>query len=351
MEESINKAVRATENLFPLSLRLSTSTTPRSQQTDQEDFQQRLINTENRAKAAAASTLFTLDLVEELSEPGVPLESLRRAASSLSRESWNDVLEERHSMERCPYPTCRKASTAPYSPASTGTLKLRLKGSSLYDVGSRKSNEPFCSTACQSRSEWFKGFIERGGEGEMLEDVEQRRRTTITTKPIPAKGEDVLRIPRPPSPTPDTTQISIAALSIVEREIPTAAPLPPSLATSQRDFERPSSSSLSSPQSSSFTRPSAKRQYRPSRLTPFASTTTALLASSRQVTPPVTPKPLPPGSVGPVPTFVENDEGTNAEEGEEEWGMEEEEEDDEIERLIEEGLNARKLMLESGQMQ
>lgn len=346
---------RPKDNAFPLAFRVAADSVPRSKVADEEEFAKRLRQTEQRAKATIK--MDQLDLVEELTEPGIPLEVLRSMGSRLSLASYLDTLEERHSMDLCPYPTCSKPATMPYASAP----KFRLKGNTIYSAGSQRVHgEPFCSTRCQARSEYFKGFIERGGEGEMLEDIEVRRRTaasapTVKLSPSPVTATPtLLTIPRPPAATVDPLE-HLSRLTIRERVTPSLPPLAPTLAQSAVDFEKPTSTRQSlataaptSPGargSSSMSTTPAKRKS-PGHLTPFSPTSGSLLSSSRRPPPPASPTPLPPGTRGELPTFVESPHAPPID-----WGMEEEDEDEDVERMIEEGLRARSEMLQQSQSQ
>lgn len=325
------QAPRARNNVFPLSTRLSTSDGPRDPANDEADYAQRGAATEQRARLRFERTALQrkLDWVEKLSEGSVSLELLREAAGELDSVTYEDLLQERHSLGQCPYPPCSKSASVDYDPNDSSSFRVKLKSNgTLYQQVSKGLGDAYCGKWCSARSEWYRGLILRGGKGDLLEDVEERRReaarSNVTVEiPLPERQEDeidIIMLPAPPLPAagPSMTAM-IDSLMIKERPTPTLQPAAPQLSDSLHDFERPSamtdlspppvaSSSTSKPFPapiiSSSLRPSKKtsttKRKPPNRtqsLTPFPSSSSPT-SSHRSVS---APRTLPPPPIGADP--------------------------------------------------
>ncbi|BGP24572.1 hypothetical protein JCM10295v2_003490 [Rhodotorula toruloides] len=360
----------------PSSFRVATSSTPRSHTLDSADLLNFQSSSLSRALSTAGPSSLALKLswIERLTNPeGVGLEELRSAAGVLDRASWDDLVEERWMEGRCPYPTCSRPAGEAYRPAEDRErdmkrLKVRMRASGLYEAPRKKEgNGAYCSVECRARSEWFKGLVGSGRSavGEMLEDVEERRKeVALSTEELVRQAEEAkVRVEggvkgkgkgKEDEATPlkrktdDFRQELLSSLTIRENHPEsTAVPLPPSADAAVQDFERPrraeppSSSSSSSARSTRFPASPALR--------PGSSTTTTTSSSSASLLPfsasrlstsvlsslPSTPSSssrgpngLPPIRFLGAPRTLDDDN----------VGLEEEEESEEVRRMIEEGL-------------
>ena len=383
-EEATLPPPRATGNVFPLSTRLATSSTPRDPTLDAADYEQATNANAQRARVKfdRVTLAARLDWVEKLSEPGISLQIMREAARELDKVTYEDLLQERHSLGLCPYPPCSKSASVDYDPNDSTSFRVKIKQGNLYQQVSKGLGEAYCGKWCSARSEWYRGLIARGGEGDLLEDVEERRRAshTVVEIPLPERQPDeeidTIMLPAPPLPAagPSMTAM-IDSLMIKERPTPTLLPLAPQLSDSLHDFERPSSTTDLSPPPvassstskpfpastiASSSRPSKKtsttKRKPPNRtqsLSPFPS---SLLPSSPHPThrSTVTARPLPPPPIGadpraPPPRF-HNDLTVVGMEGLDPYvGVIEAEPDEEEVRLIDEALAVR-AMMERGEL-
>ncbi|KAJ8295157.1 putative RNA polymerase II subunit B1 CTD phosphatase rtr1 [Rhodotorula toruloides] len=355
----------------PSSFRVATSSHPRSHQTDTSDLSTFQSSFLSRALSTAGPSSLALKLswIERLTNPaGVAVEELREAAAVLDRASWEDLVEERWMEGRCPYPTCSRPAGEAYRPPAereqdSKRLKFRLHANGLFEAPRREEGKgAYCSAECRARSEWYAGLVGRGksAEGEMLEDVEERRREVVNSteelvrqrqaeeaKLGPGKGKAKEEEPR--GKTDDFRQDLLSSLTIREHDpSSTAVPLPPSLDAPVQDFERPrrveppSSSSSKPSRSTRFPASPAPRSGSSSATTssstgssllPFSTTrlSKSVLSSLPPAPPARPPNGLPPIRFLGVPRTVDDDSLAEFEE----------EENDEVRKMVEEGLRER----------
>ncbi|BGP31998.1 hypothetical protein JCM10296v2_003777 [Rhodotorula toruloides] len=358
----------------PSSFRVATSSHPRSHTTDSADLSTFHSSFLSRALSSAgpSSLAIKLSWIERLSNPaGVGLDELREAAAVLDRASWEDLVEERWMEGRCPYPTCTHAAGERYRPPAereqdSKRLKFRMRAKGLYEAPRREEGKgAYCSMKCRARSEWYAGLVGRGrkAEGEMLEDLEERRREVVssteelvreareaTVGAGKGKAKEEQGKEEPRRKTDDFRQDLVSSLTIREHDpSSTAVPLPPSLDAAVQDFERPrraeppsSSSSSSEPsRSTRFADPPASRSSSSSTTTSSAGSsllpfsTTRLSKSVLSSLPPAPPA-RPPNGLPPIrflgaPRTVEDETLSGFEE----------EESEEVRRMVEEGLRER----------
>lgn len=307
--------LRTTGNLFPLSSRLSTSDSPRLAEQDSADFLARGNSSAQRALSQRALLAARLDWVERFCEPGISLPLLRQAALELDTVTYDDLLHERHSLDLCPYPPCALPPAVPYAPSEheSVSLRVKLKSNGLYQQQGRGIGEAYCGKWCSARSEWYRGLIERGGHGELLEDVEVRRRETLRAPVERPVREDVVSLPMPPLPNDSPVTLDLLnSMTIKERPIPTEAPLAPRPSDSLVDFERPSvkfspldTATAPGTATSHLPIPILPRRRKPPNpavaLSPFSTTTlsASLLRASRSLTDNQAANPPPPPGVDP----------------------------------------------------
>lgn len=285
------------------SFTVATSTAPRTTVQDESDLDSFATSTLARVLSHGGSSLAVkLDWIERLSNPGTPLELMKDASKHLDRPSYDDLLVERHMEGLCPYAACGNAASTPYRSEEEvrdegRRFKVKLKANGLFDAAAAAPGEDkgaYCSTRCKARSEWYRGILGRNGEGEMLEDVEDRReqvkRSTqelleeaAATKDAapPTKPENSSSLPPPDSKSAFTTSL-LSTLSIHEKPIPSSAPAAPTPAQAAHDFERPAP-----PPSASTSTPSASAASTrfPSQPAPRAGSSTALPSSAEALLP------------------------------------------------------------------
>uniref|UniRef100_A0A0K3CW03 BY PROTMAP: gi/342320338/gb/EGU12279.1/ Voltage gated chloride channel domain-containing protein [Rhodotorula glutinis ATCC 204091] n=1 Tax=Rhodotorula toruloides TaxID=5286 RepID=A0A0K3CW03_RHOTO len=139
----------------PSSFRVATSSHPRSHQTDSADLSSFHSSFLSRALSSAGPSSLALRLswIERLSNPeGVGLEELREAAAVLDRASWEDLLEERWTEGRCPYPTCSRPAGEPYRAPEERSrdekrLRVRMRANGLYEAPRRDEGKGAPSTS------------------------------------------------------------------------------------------------------------------------------------------------------------------------------------------------------------
>lgn len=317
---------RPTGNPFPLASRLATSSSPRLPTTDSSDWEAHASISAARALAVSNLELLTLRLewVERLCEPGAPLQDLKEAAEILDPRSHMELIEERHSLELCPYPPCKRKAGAPYAPEEEQSFKVSLRSNGLYAAGGKKGSAAFCSKLCEARSEWFNGMLGTS-RTELLEDVEARRRAVSSSIPS-STAPPPSPLPIPPLPASPLNTELISSLSIHERPTPSSVPAPP---TPSFSFERP------------LTTPSASHSL--SRARPARSPLSSSSASAL----------LPFDGAGIGKTVLQASRtlgaGRTEEEGEEEEKGWAEEESEEVKGWIEEALEVRR-KVEEGEL-
>ncbi|GAA5862016.1 hypothetical protein JCM1840_006909 [Sporobolomyces johnsonii] len=315
--------------LPPASFRIATDSSPRSDQ----DYTYQSFHSAAAARAldhAGPSSLAAKLLwVERLSQPSTPLETMRDATKYIDESTYDDLLVERHMEGLCPYAPCANPASTPYrgeeeAAEDARRLRVRMKGSGLFDASGAppargEDKGPFCSIQCRHRSEWYRGILGRDGQGEMLEDVEERRKNVArsTQELVERKAKEDAAAAASTSPPsnahdakPTTTTFAndlLASLTIHEKPIPSTPPVAPSLSSASRDFERPSSDPSPNPSSrfpadpSSSSRPLSSPA---SALLPFSTSSTrsltrTVLSSTRSPPPPPPPSTRPQPPSGP----------------------------------------------------
>jgi hypothetical protein len=243
-----------------------------------------------------------------------------------------------------------------------------MRANGLFEVppSSEGGKGAYCSARCRARSEWYKGLVGRGKsvEGELLEDVEERRKeVALSTEELVRQAtETARRTEQGPGDakgkaraadastssqrTDDFRQDLLSSLTIRENDpSSTAVPLPPSLDAPAQDFERPRRDEP--PSSSRATRFPASPAPRSgssstatsssgSSLLPFsASRLSNAVLSALPPAPRPGPNGLPPIRFLSAPRTLDNDAETSA------FAFEEEEESEEVKRMVEEGLRER----------
>ncbi|GAA6027237.1 hypothetical protein JCM8097_002512 [Rhodosporidiobolus ruineniae] len=389
------------------SFTVATSTSPRTREDDEADLASFEGQALARALSAAgpASLAVKLSWVERLSAPGNSLELMKQAQRVLDPPTYADLLEERHMESLCPYPACANPAATPYRSeeeraADSRRFKVRMMGNGLFEAPSRGGAEDkgaYCSLRCKARSEWYRAILGRDGEGDLLEEVEERRKDVARSTRELLEEQEAAAQARKEEKAQDTpagggTAASsssfssspagksaafandlLSSLTIHEKATSSAAPSAPTPESARQDFERPappppasSSSSAAGPESSSVTgarfpftpAPRAGSSSSPpsagSALLPFNTaslTRTVLRATSSQ---PLPPPPRQPSQRGPngLPSiqFLSGPRMMNERGQEIEWvGVDEEGESDEVRGMMEEALRIRS-MVERGEL-
>lgn len=294
----------------PTSYHISTSHQPR--QDDSLLYQGLTSTISNKIIHQQSTSWAQLELIERFTDTNPTIKELQRTAREgeddelLDRTVWKDLKIERWNQGKCPWPPCTKSASIPYtsthSEGMNGTMRFKLQDGGLYD--SRNMDEkkgPFCSIKCRESADRFEETLgrvtslkdkgkemEEVGEEEEEEELEKRRKIvkestkqllssfstesrlnedlqddTVESKKKEKKkvefSEDLLSnlkihehppLPSSSSSTNSNLNESDNLSSSKNYKIPT----PPSLETSQVDFERPlqrQQQSTSSPSSSS----------------------------------------------------------------------------------------------------
>lgn len=216
---SFNVAEHATSSF-------SSSSSSRNNNNNSQLFHQ--IGQQNEAKALKQLRM-DVGLTVALSDsPSVAPDTLRSALSSLSVGTWLDIVQERHLLGRCGYPTCSRSPSRPFHPSSgsnnsnssssrTPQLKLTASGKIL-DYAERA---PYCSVACLRRAQ----FVQRNSlpqrTGLLWDDVvDGSSAATASASSI----SPLLQEGAPPS-SPGSNEM-IASLPIVERPTQASAATP-----------------------------------------------------------------------------------------------------------------------------
>lgn len=270
---------------IPTSIQVATSASPRNDDSEASAFSALNSAAEARALATGDVQLLMqrLALIESLLEPSSPLALVRSGLTMLDGTSWSDLLEERHHLSLCPYPTCARPSSTPYAPDEQPKLRLRLAQNGLVAGGARGKHGAFCSARCRARAEWYREML--GTERtEMLEDVEERRRAVeVGTREIVERASAGAS-----ASTRDAVDaLPTGALTITERPTPATLPTAPS-PTSKIDFERPTTASDTPLSLSRPPRPTRLAPSSASALMPFDTAhlaNTVLRSTSARVTP------------------------------------------------------------------
>ncbi|GAA5934156.1 hypothetical protein JCM1841_004652 [Sporobolomyces salmonicolor] len=253
-----------------------------------------------------------------------------------------------------------------------------MKGSGLFDVSAApaargEDKGPFCSIQCRHRSEWYRGILGRDGEGEMLEDVEERRKNVArsTQELVERKAKEdaaaaaAAAATRPPPHAQDAKSTTfandlLASLTIHEKPILSTPPVAPSLSSTSRDFERPSQRSAN-PSSRFPANPSSSATSRPlsspaAALLPFSASSTrsltrTVLSSTRSLRPPPSTRQPTSGPNGLPPIrFLTGPRMVDEQGMEVEWvGVDEEGEDEVTRGWMDEALEIRR-MVERGEL-
>ncbi|GAA6021441.1 hypothetical protein JCM10207_004735 [Rhodosporidiobolus poonsookiae] len=359
---------------------VATSSSPRSRQQDDEDLAAHEASALARAFSIAGPSALALklDWVEKLSEPNTPLAILKQAAKHLDPPTYDDLLVERHMEGLCPYAACGNDASTPYRSeeeraAESRRLKVRVHANGLFDAsaGSKADHKgAYCSTRCKARSEWYRAILGRDGEGEMLEDVEERRMMVAAStqellrqaaqEKVEAEQEARAAEAEAAASDPKTAAFAsdlLSTLLIREKPTPSAPPAAPSLDSAKHDFERPAAPSVAS-SSSRFPSTPAPRagsstlSNPASALLPFttASLTRTVLRSTSAI--PVPPSRQPTRGANGLPPirFLSEPRMLDEQGREVEWvGVDEEGESDEVRAMMEEGLRVKR-MLERGEL-
>ncbi|GAA5824188.1 hypothetical protein JCM11251_001559 [Rhodosporidiobolus azoricus] len=364
------------------SFSVATSSTPRDRSVDQDQLASFEAQSLARAfsRAGPSSLAAKLDWVERLSSPSTPLPLLKKAARFLDPPTYDDLLVERHMEGLCPYAACGNAASTPYrseeeQSAENGRLKFRMMANGLFEApNSAQDKGAYCSTRCKARSEWYRGILGRDGEGEMLEDVEERRKDVArSTQEILAEAaaergsEDIAAADEAGSSSPALLSASsssssaktatfasslLSTLTIHENPTPSAPPSAPTFESAQQDFERKAAPPSSAPRFPSTPAPRYGSSALPSSasaLLPFntASLTRTVLRSTSQPLPsPPSRQPAGRGPNGLPPIRFASHPRMVDEQGREvEWvGVDEEGESEEVSQMMEEALQIKRMM-------
>ncbi|KAL8278943.1 hypothetical protein RQP46_008612 [Phenoliferia psychrophenolica] len=352
---------------IPTSIRIATSDAPRDEASEASAFSSLNASAEARALATRNLSLLNsrLELVELLSEPASPLATLRSGLAILDATTWDDLMEERHATNLCPYPTCARRPGTPYAPDdSQAKLSVRMVSNGLFAGGKSKGASPhgaFCSAKCRARSDWFRTML--GTERlEMLEDVEERRRevskgTEGILERTEAKASEgtAAAAARTTSVASEATRDAVdrlptGQLSIVERPTPSTTPSAPNPST-RIDFERPASASAA-PLSLTRTRTPRSALSSSSALLPFDTTILAktVLRSTTSARPPPTRAQPTTGLNGlPPPRWRSDPVMLDSEGREVEWAGDREDTEMEAE-MMDEGVRLMREMRERGEL-
>lgn len=212
---------------FPVSFNVaehSSKASTSSSTLDHDRFKQ--LGQENEAKALKQLRLDVGLTVQLAESDNVTQETLRDALSSLHVGTWLDIVQERHLLGRCGYPTCTNAPSRAYNHnKSTPQFKLTSSGK-LLDYADKA---PFCSAACLRRAK----FLERNSipqrSGLLWEDVALGDPSSGFHQPRATSISPLLQDGAPPS-SPGSNDL-IANLPIVERPTETSSVARTSLAS------------------------------------------------------------------------------------------------------------------------
>ncbi|GAA5978758.1 hypothetical protein JCM11641_006168 [Rhodosporidiobolus odoratus] len=302
---------------------------------------------------------------------------MKEATKILDGPAYDDLLVERHMEGLCPYAVCGNAAATPYrseeeQAADAKRVKVRMMANGLFEAPGGQGKSAYCSVRCKARSEWYRGILGRDGEGEMLEDVEERRKDVArSTREIleeAAKEQEAGVVksasestaeatPPPSSKAASFANDLLSSLSIREKPTSAVPPSAPTLDSAKYDFERPSAASASSatrfPSSpapragSSISLPSSGAALLP--FNTASLTRTVLRATSSQPLPPS--RQLTRGVNGLPPIrFASNPRMLDRQGREVEWvGVDEEGETDKVREMMEEALMIKR-MIKKGEL-
>ncbi|KAK8870072.1 hypothetical protein IAR55_000642 [Kwoniella newhampshirensis] len=326
--------------------------------------------------------------MDKLMEETVDRATFKKAASYLTPPQYLEIIHERHLNSLCSYPLCPNPPYKPYTAAKRYIISTRAR---TIKPSEGNEEEGFCGKKCKVRSAW----VERGLSGEaiwlrskdveveLLEELEERgefswedtqdrslRREKVelskkehqsggsahsTSTATSARVRPAQTTPPPPLPPPppppapqsnDSVSALIASLTIHERPIAMAAPVPSSPAkplpseTAGPPSKMPSQplplpQPKPAPSSAARANPSSSRDARRTANALISAPTSQLastfISAAKQV--------------GPVHQLADSDKEEEREESDWEkdmsWGGEE---DDETKALFEEARMARELV-------